>query len=269
MTKNLIQAEFAEKSGRQKPVGDVPRMLYKLRAFDEGEYWRGNLLGSTLWCSSKDAFNDPAEFQHEIERHPSDVEQVYHYWLSVYPHWQGQLGLHAVPFMVAEMVSDYIESVGVCCFSESATNSQMWAQYAGDHTGYCLAFDFEELRQVFGENNLHRVTYAPECPRVPVTVFAKRPYDLYRATLPALTTKHVDWKHEREWRYLHREANASVAYPSHALREVILGARTSPQRGEALVKAALQANPQVRIREAIAIPRSYELGIRDAYDDDP
>jgi hypothetical protein len=254
---------------KQNESATHPDVLYKLRTFDKAGYWRTNLLNSTLWCSSKDAFNDPLELQHELERHPVDVERVYDYWLNIYPHWRGQLALYAVPFIAAEMISKHIKYIGICCFTESATNRQMWAQYAADHTGFCLGFKFDSRPLgSFRKQDIHRVTYATESPRVPITVYAKRPYDVYSATLAVLTTKHTDWKHEREWRYLHDSANESVAYPSAALEEVIIGARTGHENHDELVATALKCNPEVRIREAIVIPRTYELGIRDVGDEE-
>jgi hypothetical protein len=243
------------------------QMLYKYRIFDSDGYWLKNLSESTLWCSSYDKLNDPSEYQHEIDRHPDDVERVFNYWLEIYPHWRGQLAQWAVPFMAAEMVSDYIKSVGVCCFTTNPTNSQMWAQYAANHAGYCLGFEFPAGRGPFGREDIHPVAYALEAPRVPVTLFARRPYDLFHATIPVLTTKQPDWRHEEEWRYLHQSANVSVQYPSGSLKEVILGSRSGREHRDATIGLFGRAGG-TKVKEAIAIPRSYELRIRSLVDDD-
>jgi hypothetical protein len=66
-------------------------MLYKFRSLDPNGYWQSNLRDHSLWCCGANAFNDPHEFHHELERHPDDVEAVYEYWLQAYPHWQGNL----------------------------------------------------------------------------------------------------------------------------------------------------------------------------------
>lgn len=38
------------------------------------------------------------------------------------------------------------ESTGICCFSETPTNELMWAHYADEFRGICLAYDFSDLR---------------------------------------------------------------------------------------------------------------------------
>jgi hypothetical protein len=166
--------------------------------------------------------------------------------------------------MAAEMLTDYVDSVGICCFTDVPDSTQMWSYYAASHTGFCLGFDFPSRAAdgSIGHNNIYKVTYAYEIPRFPISVYKKRPYPFYENANPILATKHKNWEHESEFRYIHTKANILAPFPRQSLKEVILGSRITGANRDALINEC-SAYENVALREAIVIPRTYPLKISD------
>jgi DUF2971 family protein len=168
--------------------------------------------------------------------------------------------------MAAEILTDYVKAVGVCCFTKDPNSSQMWAHYSGGHTGICLGFEFPESGPpgIITRKNIFEVRYQDDCPRFPISAFQKRPYPLFDLAIPLLTTKHTDWAVENEHRYLHTATNICVQYSTGSLKEIIFGARTTQAQRDRIRKECDQLELDLLFREAIVVPRTYELGIRDA-----
>jgi DUF2971 family protein len=240
-------------------------LVYKFRMFDQKGYSIDALQRSQLWCSHRSAFNDPFEFQHEIDRHPADIDAVFDSWMRIYPEWRGKVARKMVPIGIAEIVTDYVDKVGVCCFTTEPRNVLMWSHYADSHRGFCLGFEFGEERKpgFISSQDIFPVKYQDDCPHFNVNVFAQKPYAVFDAALPFLTSKETRWGYENEFRYLHTASNAMVSYEPESLKEIIVGANAKVEDVAELRRVCKSVDLRVTMREALVIPRSYELGIRD------
>jgi hypothetical protein len=101
----------------------------------------------------------------------------------------------------------------VACFSEKKDNMPMWGNYADNHKGICIEYDFSQL----GANSeflqgLYPVVYEAE--RFDYTADAKKMVDFEKfevSYLPffLLMLKHDSWEYEQEWRYLYLDTKES------------------------------------------------------------
>lgn len=134
----------------------------------------------------------------------------------------------AVDSMLTKLGSDLI------CLSlaERFDSSPMWAHYAGNSSGFVIAFDTRDafFRRGDGRRRqgLHKITY-----------FDGRIGEVMDDPYAALMSKQSDWAYEREWR-LYLKANEAtevrevesgpihlVEFQKAAVQRVILGLRAS------------------------------------------
>jgi hypothetical protein len=97
-------------------------------------------------------------------------------------------------------------NIKVVCFTESLYNMPMWGNYADNHKGICIEYDFSQLEPNHDFiKMLYPVGY--ETKRYDITnvlkslvsgEFKSNPYVLFFLVL----LKHKSWEYEKEWRVL-------------------------------------------------------------------
>lgn len=148
-----------------------------------------------------------------------------------------------------------ISNTKVICFSESFLSTLMWSHYAGEHTGFALLFDFNELKsaKVYDADGktlpleawLDRVVYQTKAPDYGQDFFEEMPNRLsYRPPfLPNnksttfhtkyLYNKQADWSYEKEWRLCAVGEDVSEKSRAQYIKvnpyAVLLGARMKHQ----------------------------------------
>jgi hypothetical protein len=122
-------------------------------------------------------------------------------------------------------VQNYINNVGILCFSEIGNLPALWKDYADDGRGVCLWL--ETLKIVNHERCRDRGPF-----EVIYSDATKRPWDPRGEDQLAQTESHLlrkatRWQYQKEWRFImHDEARKTVGYhsmPIDSLRAVILG----------------------------------------------
>lgn len=127
-----------------------------------------------LWCSTFDRLNDPMEgFYHPSTR----LRRSGNYERRV------------------ERVYDRKMNVGIASFSDNRNNELMWAHYADNYSGICVAYRTDHLVDALPDGvSLVRMSYDERLPRVA----GDRESDV-RAIF---SQKKGTWAYEREWRVL-------------------------------------------------------------------
>lgn len=110
-----------------------PARLYRYRGLGTSTFHTLSELGGHIWFGNAKGLNDPfdglAMFEPETvvsPRSPSSADPTMLRWVY---QWC------------------------VACFSETWDDPQMWAHYAREHTGICVAYDTDELLQIVDELN--------------------------------------------------------------------------------------------------------------------
>ena len=241
--------------------------LYRYRQFSQ--HALEGLAKATSWCSEISAFNDPYELQFELDisgGYP-ELEQLREFWQRRFPH--RQFDRKMVRYDAADIIKSSRRWYGVCCFSEVPMSSQMWAYYAASHTGFCLGFDFPTTgpQDAITQAHLNKVDYRTTRPEFPIRNFMGDPVELKTSLMNLLTVKHIDWQHEKEWRFINEKPNQLVRYDHSALKDVIVGARASAGH-KSQVRAICDRLPtEVRFRQLVLKHGTYELRSDDEDDD--
>lgn len=140
-----------------------------------------------------------------------------------------------------KLKENFLDSNGVCCFSETNTDLLLWGHYADSFKGFCLEFntDFDPFTK------FNKVTYLEEFPEVDT-------FNLLLNSDPSFIndlfcSKSKRWAYEKEWRVLHDNAGTLFNYESKCLKAIYFGPRIEPAFFEILSLILLGQNPDVEL----------------------
>lgn len=135
--------------------------------------------------------------------------------------------------------SEYFErfdkQVGVLSLTLNSTNHKMWEEYADEHKGFCIGFDFKQIRK---EPNLvdsyGYVRYKKVLPSISPLVH-QNPIKEVRTWYTQIFTKLKEWEFEKEYRIFKigykKELSIfdrKINVPAYCFKEIILGANIEP-----------------------------------------
>lgn len=94
----------------------------------------------------------------------------------------------------------------VGCLGTDYKNKLMWSHYADSHTGFCIEYDFNNIKW---ENLLVYplpVLYSKERPLIPYYIWGGKDIEKAKKELMiGLLTKDIVWSYENEWRFIIRK----------------------------------------------------------------
>ena len=201
----------------------LPLRLYRYRSLKDDNALKRELdviKNSYLWCSDFTSLNDPME---GIFRPSSLINEA-----------------NAIE------IKKLIEH-GIACFSESYNNELMWAHYAGNYGGICIAYNSKRLQRRLDDTaRLVRVAYVEEVPRLG----SSEANDILGASVvskldsPArhvLSYKKLNWYYEREWRVLGKIGHNTFCGSSSIERRplinhIYLGSRIKKEHKEKIIE---------------------------------
>jgi hypothetical protein len=125
--------------------------------------------------------------------------------------------------------------MGVCSFSEVCDHELMWAHYAQQFTGICIAYSFSRLLKHLSDDiEFVRMYYDETVPTVHRT--KKDPSELAKMVL---SYKNYRWLYEREWRMFAPIGKARYRF-ANCVSCVYLGSRATAGNRRR-IKDALEA----------------------------
>lgn len=152
-----------------------------------------------------------------------------------------------------EDIKKLIPEYASCSFTRDELNKQMWAYYAKDYSGWCLAFRKGKL-MTRNESPLLPVNYVDNNLQITsgYSSTSPNPYgsDPVESTLrKILCTKHESWIHEEEERIIIKMKNsvngAQRKWGTYQLDHITLGHKINPAYRNILMTLARQLNVDV------------------------
>lgn len=207
----------------------TPYRLYRYRSLKNFDREMDALKKGYVYCSSYVDLNDPMEGVYtpsRLLRKSDDAEAV------------------------TREVFDQKSSIRICSFSEVYGHELMWAHYADQFGGICIAYNFSDLREKLPDGTeFTRMYYNEEIPTVgktkkPAVEIAKR----------VLSYKNHRWLYEREWRMFAPRPRVDYRDPACVYR-VYLGNRILPENRQKLT----QITDQLGIEHRMMNIDGYEL----------
>jgi hypothetical protein len=198
-----------------------------------------NLKAQVLYFGSPRHFNDPFDCALIPNfRTPTndDLERLRQHYLSrnlpedARKEFKGadlptlqSLFLRAGKAAFEKAVRVFLETTGVCCFSEKYDDLLMWSHYGGQYKGFCLEFspNDPEFKQ-----KVQKVEYRDDIPCIDlVPIILSSPEEPDKQILDLFCTKSTSWRYEHEWRGLHDKGGTAFRYPAEWLTGVYFGPR--------------------------------------------
>lgn len=206
------------------------------------------LLADQIYASPLSKLNDCFEgkYSDNIDNQLDAIAASYHYDLtSIRSLWQD--------------LKSTVEKVGIYSMSLSddgfPNNKQLWSLYAGEYTGFCIAYDIDKLvqdEQFPWLVNRVMVNYQKDVPKVDVTDFSSETQLLQKM----LGTKDLDWQREMEFRLVYDKPGVKT-YNKAALKAVYLGFRMSDAHKQRIVEGL--EGRDVDIYEMAPMTNSYDF----------
>ena len=204
-------------------------------------------------------------FANQLKADPDYAEQLYK-----------SLGHRDILPNLRERFYNLHNTAGILSLSETPENLLMWAHYAEGHTGFVLVLDgshdfFKGKNSLLGFAKPEPVEYRLELPHLTIEETFKE------TVLPEIFfVKGLDWKYEKEWRYLKFRANANKRFrdsnsldvnlfrlPPKCVIGVILGCYRSKEL-EKEILTLQREDPEfshLKIQQARASETHYHLEI--------
>jgi hypothetical protein len=122
------------------------------------------------------------------------------------------------PIESTTLINDFVEHIGVACFSLTKSSILMWSHYGNRHTGFCVEYSSYDLNWNTGEysnaevgsfhqsilksagdifEKLYQVEYADLLKQLTIMPTKK---GFYRTVKHLFLTKYNDWRYEQEVR---------------------------------------------------------------------
>lgn len=162
------------------------------------------ILNGYIYCAEFTKMNDPMEGVYKSSRKASE---------------------HSEYDRFVEQLRNEKLGLGIASFSETWDNQPMWAHYADNFRGICICYSMSSLLSgLAAENTFSRVAYG-EKPYYLNLPSLKNDHDRARAVL---STKHLNWSYEREWRLFSPE-KGEAHHGQSAVKSIYFGTRMPKQ----------------------------------------
>lgn len=183
-----------------------PRRLYRYRSSEHIDREIASIEGAYLYCAAFGDLNDPMEGLFTSSQS-----------LRGSPNYSAQ----------RNAIRDKKANIGICSFSEVHNHELMWAHYAKEFSGICIAYSLKRLLKGLDPNiRFVRMYYNEEVPVVRNT--NKNPTELAKMVL---SYKSYRWLYEREWRMFATQGRISYE-DVRCVAQVYLGWRMEPDDRE-------------------------------------
>jgi len=186
-----------------------PPQLYRYRSLEEFEREIAAIEIGYLFCAPFKTLNDPMEGAFSSSLHMRRSEDYR---------------------TVVEAILDKKSHIGMCSFSEVHDHELMWAHYADQFKGICIAYSFSELLENLSQDvEFVRMFYNETEPKLD-----SHHVGIDHQARMILSCKSYRWLYEREWRMFaplgraHYRNKASVT-------GVYLGSRITDENRERIV----------------------------------
>lgn len=171
------------------------------------------------------------------------------------------------------------ENLGICSFTRIESDPVMWAHYAGNGTGACIAFDLTHPFFMSYTFETPPLSHHPDLFRPQAIAYRKnRPsysgLSSIQYVRTAFLSKYERWEYEQEVRLLRPLSVCTVtaagltlmSFPREAIRRIVLGAATAKSTA-AEVRSYIADLSRVGLYRATTVADTYELklvGIRSS-----
>jgi len=187
-----------------------PQRLYRYRSLARFDQELDAIKEGYLYCSPYKNLNDPMEglfSSSQVLRKSEDYREI------------------------RSAIIDNNSQIGMCSFSEVYDHELMWAHYADQFRGICVAYSLSRLlKNLAKEVNFVRMYYNEIVPMVRLN--HQSPDHIAKMIL---SYKNYSWLYEREWRMFAPIGKARYGKKS-CVTSLYLGSRVAPENRKKILQ---------------------------------
>ena len=141
----------------------------------------------------------------QIEEDVDEIDKFFEIFTEIYPQLDKDIKKKQSEIQEQEKEIKKImdQNFAVGCLTTDYRNNLMWSHYADGHKGFCIEYDFKDLKNI---NNLLPVAYSTDRPSIPLECMYNNSKDMNtevaKALYIALLNKDNIWEYENEWRII-------------------------------------------------------------------
>jgi hypothetical protein len=230
---------FSRIASYMKPF--IPKKLYRYSNFNN-EYWEKMLFGGEVYLTKASKFNDP--FDCVINMNPNKLFKSGKFRESLLLKFPilNEINLNKLDeeeiWTIVEGLQDDLRAA---CFSETWKSILMWSHYANCHTGFCLEYDTEEMKD-FKRSRLFPALYLED--QIDITDYVMNL--TLNTVLITMLSKAKEWEYEKEWRLLFtKEYTKEHLYFRREIKSIILGVKYDGKHMNKIIDWAIKNKKEV------------------------
>lgn len=186
----------------------LPQKLYKYQPCEDDRI--SAIINNKLWFSVPKEMNDPFDSRGVCW----DSKSIEKLLKAEIPN-KNIKKFNSTNDIVENLLNSQRDNIKITCFSERLDSMPMWAHYAGNHTGFCVEYNFTKLGwehdftkylfPVWYESNKYDITnlLSRTFEMINNKYFDRRIYLIYFL----MHIKHKSWMYEDEWRLINHRIN--------------------------------------------------------------
>ncbi len=242
--------------------GELPQYLYKYTSVD---ILNKILQSGELFFSSVISFNDP--FDINPNKQYGSTDEIIKWISCTHPltiDKQKEMlkNREELKILLEKEITNKLNTIGVCCFTEKNDDILMWAHYADSYKGVCLKFNIDKLTfPLIDKSNVMkpcRVSYKQNLP-----IF-KIPFYSNNEIHEILYVKYKEWEYEKEYRIINPYRKGLESFPKEALTEIIFGCNCLPDDIKCVQNNALNYGfSHLKYKQITLSDKEYRLIITD------
>lgn len=265
----------------------VPPILYKYRDYDN-DFHRKTLINNEIYIPSANEFNDPLDSKTPFRYRDEDLTEENIYLKCLQIAKRSQPGLKEEQYQeiayenqkkelllddqhLEKFDKDHYKQIcneyGVYCLTPDSKNFLMWSYYANSHKGFCVGYHSHYLlgTELFSIGG--KVDYRSDFPKLPLF-----PSENDHIFLNIFYTKWKIWKHEKEYRLIHkykydRKGRKDIfTLPDITIAEIVFGCQFSENELLKLIPIITEKYPSVVLSRAKLITGVFGIIKETIYD---
>ncbi len=251
------------------------RILYKYRGLTKDSHWR-LLTTNEIYFSSPQDFNDPFDCaitpNFSLLNSDEKIDQFVDRIVTSAKNADASLDIEKNRKNFKErLTNDFdktinayrelhkqqqVETYGIFSLSRHWDSILMWSHYSENHTGFCVGFKMQKLREIKEFSLGQPVEYGDEFPEIdPLDE------DLLKTHIQEVSYKAKSWEYEGEFRLFTHIGptikDRHLTLPDDSFSEIILGLRFPDNQIERMKSIAKQK--RIKLFRTIKADRQFRL----------
>lgn len=188
------------------------------------------ISNNEIWCSTIENLNDPFEGEFNIDKFTQNLDSITSF-LSFFRIKKKSETNNKNYISAIKKTFDLTLKSGIYSLSADYNNELMWSHYANSHLGYCIEYEFENLKEF---ELKFKEYYNPKLNVFDKLSYSQKPFELNNVInnrediIKYLFKKSKIWEYENEYRIV-TFTSGKFNYNVECLKSIIFGLKAKEE----------------------------------------